>query len=56
MIEAFRKIWRFAGEETKNINKSVAVGFLNAVLQMFQVLKLSSFIQKTVSARYKSCK
>lgn len=37
MIEAFRKIWRFAGEETKNINKSVAVGFLNAVLQMFQV-------------------
>lgn len=37
MIEAFRKIWRFAGNETKNINKSVAVGFLNAVLQMFQV-------------------
>lgn len=37
MIEAFRKIWHFAGEETKNINKSVAVGFLNAVLQMFQV-------------------
>lgn len=37
MIEAFRKIWRFAGNETKNINKSVAVDFLNAVLQMFQV-------------------
>lgn len=37
MIEAFRKIWCFAGNETKNINKSVAVGFLNAVLQMFQV-------------------
>ena len=37
MIEAFRKIWRFAGKETKNINKSVAVGFLNALLQMFQV-------------------
>ncbi len=37
MIEAFRKIWRFAGKEAKNINKSVAVGFLNAVLQMFQV-------------------
>ena len=36
MIEAFRKIWRFAGSERKNINKSVAVGFLNAVLQMFQ--------------------
>lgn len=37
MIEAFRKIWRFAGKEAKNINKSVAVGFLNAMLQMFQV-------------------
>ena len=37
MIEAFRKIWHFAGNETKNINRSVAVGFLNAVLQMFQV-------------------
>lgn len=37
MIEAFRKIWHFAGNEMKNINKSVVVGFLNAVLQMFQV-------------------
>lgn len=37
MIEAFRKIRHFAGNETKNINKSVAVDFLNAVLQMFQV-------------------
>ena len=37
MIEAFRKIRRFAGNESKNINKSVAVGFLNAVLQMFGV-------------------
>ena len=37
MIEAFRKIWRFAGNERKNINKSVAVDFLNAVVQMFQV-------------------
>ena len=37
MIETFKKIWRFAGKERANINKSVAVGFLNAVLQMFQV-------------------
>ena len=36
MIEAFRKIWHFAGDERKNINASVAVSFLNAVLQMFQ--------------------
>ena len=37
MIEAFKRIWKFSGNEKKNINKSVAVGFLNAVLQMFQV-------------------
>lgn len=37
MIETFRKIWEFAGDEQKNINQSVAVSFLNAVLQMFQV-------------------
>ncbi len=37
MIEAFKKIWQFAGEERKNINRSVAVSFLSAVLQMFQV-------------------
>ena len=37
MIEAFRKIWHFAGNERANINKSVAVSFLNALLQMFQV-------------------
>ena len=37
MIEAFKKIWQFAGAEQKNINRSVAVSFLSAVLQMFQV-------------------
>ncbi len=37
MIETFRKIWRFAGDERKQINRSVAVSFLNAVLQMFQI-------------------
>lgn len=37
MIETFKKIWEFAGDEKKNINKSVAVSFINAVFQMFQV-------------------
>ena len=37
MIEAFRKIWQFAGDERKNINRSVAVSFVNAILQMFQI-------------------
>ena len=37
MIEAFRKIWRFAGVERANINKSVAVKFLNAMFHMLEV-------------------
>lgn len=37
MIEAFKKIWKFAGAERANINKSVAVKFLNAVFHMLEV-------------------
>ena len=37
MIETFKKIWQFAGDEKKNINKSVWISFLSAILQMFQV-------------------
>ena len=37
MIEAFRKIWKFSGKEVGNINKSVAVGVLNALLKMCEV-------------------
>lgn len=37
MIEAFRKIWRFAGGERANINKSAAIKFLNAVFHMLEV-------------------
>lgn len=37
MREAFRKIWRFAGEERANINKSAAIKFLNAVFHMLEV-------------------
>lgn len=37
MIEAFRKIWRFAGTERANINKSAAIKFLNAVFHMLEV-------------------
>ena len=49
MIEAFRKIWQFAGNERKNINKSVAVGFLNAVLQMFQVAAIYFIVRALTS-------
>lgn len=37
MLNALKKIWRFAGEERANINKSIAVGFLYAVFHMFQI-------------------
>lgn len=37
MISAFKKIWQFAGAEKKNINKSVAVSFLNALFHMLEV-------------------
>lgn len=37
MISTFKKIWEFAGEEKGNINKSVAVSFLNAVFHMFEI-------------------
>ena len=37
MIETFKKIWQFAGKERTNINKSVAVSFVNAILQMCQI-------------------
>ena len=37
MIETFKKIWQFAGKERTNINKSVAVSFANAILQMCQI-------------------
>ncbi len=37
MISTFRKIWQFSGVERNNINKSVAVSFLNALSHMFEV-------------------
>jgi len=37
MLNALKKIWQFAGEERKNVNKSIAVGFIYAIFHMFQV-------------------
>ena len=37
MIEVLRKIWRFAGEEQRNIRKSMVLGFFYAVFHMFQI-------------------
>lgn len=37
MLNALRSIWRFAGAERGNINKSIAVGLIYAIFHMFQV-------------------
>lgn len=37
MLGALKKIWRFAGKEKENANKSIAVGFLYAIFHMLQV-------------------
>lgn len=37
MLNALKKIWQFAGEERKEINKSVVLGFFYAIFHMFQI-------------------
>lgn len=48
MIEIFRKIWRFAGEEQKNIRNSIIIGFLNAIFHMLQIGAIFLTIQALV--------
>ena len=37
MLNILKKLWDFAGEERKNVNASIGMGFLYAVFHMFQV-------------------
>ena len=37
MIEVLKKIWRFAGEEQRNIRKSIVGGFFFALFHMLQI-------------------
>lgn len=37
MINVFKKIWDFAGEEQGNIKKSIGLGFVNAIFHAFQI-------------------
>ena len=37
MLETFQKIWKFAGDERDNINKSIVFCFINAVFGMFEI-------------------
>lgn len=48
MIEIFRKIWRFAGEEQMNIKNSIIIGFLNAIFHMLQIGAMFLTIQALV--------
>ena len=49
MIATFQKIWKFAGKEQKNMNRSVLVGFLNAVFHMFEIGAIYEIIQAMVA-------
>ena len=51
MISVFRKIWNFAGEEKKNINRSVLVCFFNAVFHMFEVGAVYAVLRASRAAR-----
>lgn len=45
MMEALKKIWKFAGIEKSNINKSVIFCFLNAVFHMFEICAIYIVVQ-----------
>lgn len=51
MIEIFRKIWSFAGEEQKNTRNFILIGFLNAIFHMLQIgaffLTISAMVEKS---------
>ena len=49
MIGVLKKIWRFAGEERANINKSVFWGFFYAVFHMLQVAAIYFVVLALVS-------
>ena len=54
MIEIFRKIWRFAGEEQKNIRNSILIGFINAIFHMLQIgaifLTIRALVEKDANS------
>lgn len=51
MISALKKIWLFAGEERRNINKSVIVGFIFAVFHMFQIGAIYFVVQALTGSK-----
>ncbi|MGI5174596.1 ABC transporter ATP-binding protein [Treponema sp. OMZ 840] len=51
MLDALKKIWQFAGKEKGNLNKSIALGFVFAVFNMFQISALYFVIRGSVHAQ-----
>lgn len=49
MIETLKKIWRFAGTERKNINKSVIFCFINAILRMFEIVAIYVIVNSLIN-------
>ena len=56
MIEVLRKIWRFAGEEQRNIRKSMVLGFFYAIFHMFQIAAIYVVVLALVGAYLLSVK
>jgi ATP-binding cassette subfamily B protein len=54
MIETLKKIWRFAGVERKYINKSVFLGFINAILRMCEISAIYVVVQALLTGRTNS--
>lgn len=51
MIETLKKIWRFAGVERKNINKSVFLSFINAILRMCEIGAIYMVVQALLTGK-----
>ena len=51
MIEAFRKIWQFAGAERGNINRSIWAGFLSAVFHMFEIIAIYVIVAAMIDGK-----
>ena len=51
MLEMFRKIWRFAGPERKNINKSIGVSFIFAIFKMMEMGAVYFMIKALVEGK-----
>jgi len=51
MIETIKKIWRFAGIEQKNINRSLLLGLLNSIFKMLEIVAIYLVLQALLEGR-----